>query len=312
VIPGGLLIAATALANIGLALMIGALASQEWLEGAGASSWAVRRAARAASLAPLAAAWALASVLLVLWTQSAAIAEIPFVHAAPAVAAVVAQTHFGHAMLVVVAALLALVVLSPRTIRPRTGAGRVAAWLCVGLALTARADAGHAGATATVLPVAIDALHLFATCLWSGCVITAALIALGGSAPGDALDRGAARRYCAALSRTATWALGAVVATGAYNSFIGLGGALPAISISAYGAIWSVKVALVAVAVGLGALNRWRMMPRLLATMRSPAAPIERELARFRAVARIEAGVLLAVLVAAAALSTSAPVGGPG
>jgi copper resistance protein D len=310
--PGGLLVAATALANIGLALVVGALVSQEWLERAGPSTWAERRAARAASLGRLAAAWALVSTLLVLWTQSAAIAETPFVYALPAVAAVVAQTHFGHAFMVVVAALLALLVLSLRAARPRAGGARVAAWLCVGFALTARADAGHAGATATVLPVAIDALHLFSTCLWSGCVIAAALIALGGTAPADALDRSAASRYIATLSRAATWALGVVVATGAYNSFIGLGGSWPAISTSAYGAIWSVKVALVAVAVGLGALNRWRSMPRLLAGMRSPAAPTERELARFRAVARIEAGVLLAVLVAAAALSTSAPVGGPG
>jgi hypothetical protein len=108
VIPGALLVAATALANVGLALAVGALASQERLERAGPSSWAERRAARAASLGRLAAAWALASALLVLWTRSAVIAETPFVYALPAVAAVVAQTHFGHAFLVVVAALLAL------------------------------------------------------------------------------------------------------------------------------------------------------------------------------------------------------------
>jgi putative copper resistance protein D len=310
--PGGLLIAATALANIGLAIAVGALASRGWLEAgkdrAGSSAWAERRCAHAASLERLAAAWALTSALLVLWTQSAAIAEAPFVRAAPAVAAVVARTHVGHASLLEIAALLGLLVSSLRT--PRPGAGRSAARLCVGLALAARADAGHAGATAALLPVAIDALHLLATSLWSGCVLAAVLVALGGAAPADALDRHAASRYVVTLSRTATWALGALVATGAYNSFIDLGGSWPAIS-SPYGAIWSVKVALVALAVGLGALNRWRSMPRLLAAMRSPAAPIERELARFRAVARIEAGILLAVLVAAAALSTSAPLGGP-
>lgn len=76
---------------------------------------------------------------------------------------------------------------------------------------------------------------------------------------------------------------------------------------NAYSSVLLSKLSLVAIAAVLGGFNRFFVMPSLLAGWRAPHVGAEQRLRRFRLVLRIEAIVLLAVLVAAAILSATPP-----
>jgi putative copper resistance protein D len=95
-----------------------------------------------------------------------------------------------------------------------------------------------------------------------------------------------------------------IVVTGIFNAWRGVGSLADLLG-SAYGNTLLLKVALVAVAVVLGGLNRFRIMPRLLAALQSPHGPVAPSQQRFVQVLRIEAVILFAALVAAAVLSSS-------
>jgi putative copper resistance protein D len=156
------------------------------------------------------------------------------------------------------------------------------------------ANTGHAGANGFDWLLPTTAVHLLATGLWAGGVFAAARGVLRGEA--HAVD---GARYAHRLSRLATAALAGVAVTGAALAWHGLGGSLaPLVPATApqWGLVLDVKLALVATAVALGAFNRWLVMPSL------PSA-----WPRFVRVVRIEAVVLLAVLVAAAWLANGEP-----
>ena len=95
-----------------------------------------------------------------------------------------------------------------------------------------------------------------------------------------------------------------IVGTGLFNAWRGVGSTANLVG-SAYGNTLLVKVAVVAVAVVLGGLNRFQAMPRLLTALQSPHGSPARSQHRFVQVLRIEAVVLFAALVAAAVLSSS-------
>jgi mono/diheme cytochrome c family protein len=69
----------------------------------------------------------------------------------------------------------------------------------------------------------------------------------------------------ARFSRLAAWALAAVVATGAFNAWAQLRNVGELVD-TVYGRVLLAKVALVAVLIGLGAQNRYTLLPRLTRT----------------------------------------------
>jgi putative copper resistance protein D len=208
------------------------------------------------------------------------------------------ETHYGHAWSIgFVALALALVA---------GAAGRKAGFAVAALGVAAfaysRSAVSHAaGAGDFTLRVAIDWVHLLLACLWVGMVLVGAFSALRAPArtPSDAFDAAA---WVAALSSTATGALAVIFLTGALKVWW----ATPSVAglrASDYGAVLLVKLSLVAVAVALGGFNRLRVMPALLDELRAAGSPSSAFRRRFVQVLRIEALVLLLVLVAAAVLS---------
>ena len=188
----------------------------------------------------------------------------------------------GIRLLLVVAALITFSVmlgsLPTASRRARSAAGATWAALTIGLAST-WAIADHAG-TGIQVPLAVpsDIIHLTAMAIWMGGLVTLVTVVLRRpDAPADARKAGQ-RRYQAAtaeaaraVSRFSPIALGcvaAIVATGTYQAWRGVGswGALFA---TPYGRLLLVKIVAVCALVALGNLARQRVQ-----RLRAPVAAI--------------------------------------
>ncbi|MEO6744241.1 MAG: hypothetical protein ABIN08_07140, partial [Caldimonas sp.] len=95
--------------NVGLALLVGSLTVLFGLRS-GRSRWASDRRSAAVGLFKIAAIWTLCAAIALLWTQAALMAEVPLFDAAEAVGQVLLETHFGHAWIAGIAALVMLIV----------------------------------------------------------------------------------------------------------------------------------------------------------------------------------------------------------
>ncbi|HEX2067012.1 MAG TPA: CopD family protein, partial [Candidatus Thermoplasmatota archaeon] len=137
--------------------------------------------------------------------------------------------------------------------RPRAGLPLAAA------ALVATSLSSHAAATADgrALALAADALHQAAACVWAGGVVGLLLVL-----PGAGIERAALL-----VRRFSPWAAGSVLllaATGTYAGALHVG-SWQGLVATAYGRAVLAKVALLVALLGLGALNRLALGPRLAA-----------------------------------------------
>ena len=287
----GLRTAAAAVFDVGFAAMAGALATPALLHDA-SSGWGARRARRCRGLFTGAATMALVANLAWMALQAISMTDGPLADALLALGDILASTGFGRAWAVATLALAASLALA--------GACRYRAFplRSLGVALvvvaTAQACNGHAASDGIDWRVPTMAVHRLATGLWAGGVFAAVLVVLRESP--DAVD---VARYAKRLSALATTALAGVVLTGAASAWHSLGGSLAPLA-PAQASAWSValmvKLALVALAVGLGGFNRFVVMPSL------PGA-----WPRFARVLRAESVVLLAALAVAAWLASGEP-----
>jgi putative copper resistance protein D len=292
---------ATVVLNLAVALAVGAGLSAAWLRHA-LSPWALgkQRWLRGAALGALAVA--LAADVVVLWLQAAAMAEVPLGSAAPAAYSMLAGTHYGTCWLAGFGALCVAAIAA--SMRAPSWAGL----LGLGVFLYCRSIVSHAGADGDFsLQAAADWIHLVLISVWVGEVLVAALGTVRRAAA-EYAGRLEQARYVEALSHSATLALGGIAVTGLYAAWRAVG-SLDNLVVNPYNVTLAAKLALVGAAAALGGFNRFVVMPGLLAGLRGsgndPAAH------RFARVLQIEAVILVAVLFAAAVLSsTSQPVAG--
>ena len=243
-----------------------------------------------------------------IWVLTAVMSEVPLQKAFRAIDAFLTQTHVGRAS----ASGLALLALAVALFRG-LGTGRVASLLvalCIGLFAATRSWSGHAGVSGEVVPFVSDWAHVLGTGVWAGVVLAAAFVFLRGRPPGTREERTDCAAYVRSLSTTATWALVIVLVTGAISAWLRLGSASGTLFSSRWAVILVVKLALVMAAIALGAHNRFSVLPRLTAELVSDSFAATRSFKTFTAVMAVEAFALLAVEVAAALLSTSAPPSG--
>ena len=306
--------AAAAVSDIGFAALVGALATTALLRGA-RSEWARRGARLARTTFAVATAMALVAGVAGMWVQAMSMTESSAWDAIAGAPDVIVGTQFGHAWAGGIVALLAvrgarralaLRVSASRRVDRRGDRDR-----------RARGRARERGSRGRIgLPAGRPrrwSMHLLAIGAWSGAAIVGALVV--GAAPtrdGDAaLADADGARYLARLSRLATAALALVVLTGSATAWHEAGGRigplLPAAGASAWTWTLAVKLVLVGVAVALGGFNRFATLPPLVAALASRDAPVDAPWRRFARILRIEAVVLLAVLVAAAVLANGEP-----
>jgi putative copper resistance protein D len=277
----------------------GAMLSVFWLRHA-ASGWALERRAAAPGWARAAIVGALLAQLAVLWLQAAAMAGVPLADAAPAVRTVLTDTRYGVAWLLGACALLVAAAAGLVVRRPRWRAALTL--LLLSLFLYTRSMVSHAAATDALPAMLADWLHRLLVSVWAGGVFGAALTPVPGPAAGVAGFADLVR-INRALSRAATLALAGIVATGLFAAWRQLG-ALGNASGNPYATLLLAKIALVVTAAALGGANRWLVMPAFDAIDARHARIAS---TRFVWVVRVEAVVLLVVLIVAAMLGATAP-----
>lgn len=282
-----------------LAVMLGALASVFWLRR-GTSPWARVVTRKSRLTFAFGILFAVAASLVMLWLQSAVMSDGSFAEAGPMVPMMLKETHFGHAWLVGIAALLAAGIAA--TLRG-TRALCLAALGTSAFALT-RSVVSHAGAQGDFsLKVGVDWLHLMLTSLWVGMVLMGVFVALRQTTRIRAEQNDAAR-WIASLSQAATAGLVGILLTGALKAWWATP-SLGELTASAYGSVLLVKVLLVEGAIALGGFNRFRVMPGLLRGMHSSNPPSSQLRKRFAYILAVEAAVLLCAVTAAAVLSAT-------
>ena len=299
------MLACTVVLHSAFACALGAVASLHWTNGAG-SSWAEAAERQSRGLLRGGVVLSIIASAALLWMQSAAMAESPLLKGGPAVASMVRSTHYGHAWLAGIASLFLVAILAWRARSSMSLTMTAGAGLAV-FALT-RSLVSHAAAQGdATLAVAVDWTHLVLIGLWAGMVLVATRVLQQPLRL--ASDRGDAVSWIARLSSTATLTLAGIVVTGLANTWRGTDGVLGQLVGSSYGTALFIKLALVFVAAGLGAFNRFRVLPGLLNNLRATSTDASEGVARFTRTLRVEATVLLAVLVAAAFLSSRPSLG---
>ena len=165
--------------------------------------------------------------------------------------------------------------------------------------------AGHAigaeGAEGIVHPAA-DVLHLVAAATWAGALVPLALLlAMAGQ---DAPALAAARTATLRFSTLGIASVATLLVSGLANTWY-LAGSVAALTQTQYGHLLIIKIALFFAMVGVAAVNRLRLTPRLIADG-DPAAAQRARRALCRN-ASIEAALGAAVIVIVAALGTLPP-----
>jgi copper resistance protein D len=293
-------VAMAALMNIAFAFAVGSALLGAWL---------ARDAV--AKVAPARPAWLraqrsmlTATVVLVLadlgWLlyEAAAMSGSSLPQAFGMLPTVLGQTHVGHAWSV---AFVGGLVLLLTAMSSHTGTLRNAMlWLAVIAIGAGKASLGHAAdAGPASAALGMHTLHVLATTVWGGLVITAGLTVL--PALGTSTARGILIRTAMQVSNVSLVAVICVIVTGVFNAVRGSGGSFEAIQISTWGHVLTLKLALVALALVLGSLNRVSALPRLRRTASTMDAHT------FSNVLYLEALALLGVFIAAAVLSLSVP-----
>ena len=299
--------AATALINISFAWIVGVLASRYWVMKQTAL-WqeAAVKQLSSAMFAGLIAC--IAGIFLSLWTESAVMADLPWVNAWPACVQMMRTTHYGHAGVAAIGLLVIAMVVHLVLNRATAGmayVGGIAASLL--LVAAARVTIGHAYEHGPFsVAVAVEWLHLLLMALWAGIVFVAAWVVLPRVRDSELVATKERTAYLTSMSDWAAVALTGILATGAYNAYRVLGSPRDLIDVS-YGNVLVFKLALVLLATALGGFNKFFGLPAAISTLRS--ANTHRGLKKVITVLRMESVVLLLVLMAAAALTSSAPSG---
>lgn len=277
--------------------LVGAALARYWLVDGGVRS--MSPACRLRHYDLWVAGLAIVGIVLVLLVGAAAMSGLPLsdVHQ---VLLPMLSTDFGRTGATVLLALLAYLAWRWRNVAR-------SCWpieLCILVLLTvARASMGHAGEAGLFSAVHVsEALHLAAVGAWTGIVLVSAGPMLGRdhgmAAAGEANDT-----YLVRMSDAALVAVLVIVTTGIYNSLHRIGSADALLQANDYILVLASKVALVVLALILGAYNKVVGLPR---AVRNPTG-----MALVRTVLRIEALVLLAALLAASLLTVLAPPAAP-
>lgn len=279
---------ATLALNAGFAWLTGSLLTRIWL-GRAQPRLLEQCAPRFWLGDALAGAACFGGSLLAIWAAAAMMGDVALAEAWGMLPQVLAQTAYGHsAMGAMAAAFLLLATIGLQRARPARAA------LLLAFAL-ARASMSHAGEHGMLsVAVGIECAHLLLLGVWLGVVALAAWVVLPNREP----ERAPVAPYLAQCSRCATIALAGIVASGAFNLWQRLDSPNQLID-TPYGLALTAKLALFALAVMLGAYNRYVGFPMLA----------RNEGGHAQLVLRVESVVLLAALAAAAVVTAQAPPG---
>ncbi len=249
-----------------------------------------------------------------LWWHATELSGAPALQSLAVLPAVLTQTHLGHAWAV---RAMAVAALGGLWVAARRDPDREVLWwlmLAVGALLAcSRSASGHAADAGDFsFGEWVDWAHLVAISVWAGSVLVVPAIVLPALTRAASVAPRFVAQFARRFSRSSGLALGIVVLAGGYIAWRRLG-SWPALVDTAYGRTLAVKLLLVAVAVALGAVNRFVHVRRIDAWARQAVAPSRaigsRLATRFANTVRLEAAVLVAVVGAASVLLQQMPPG---
>ncbi|QYD68591.1 CopD family protein [Paraburkholderia edwinii] len=293
-------VALAALMNVAFAFAVGAALLAAWLAKDAQAKVAPARPAwlRAQRSMQTAAIVLVLADLGWLLYASASMGGVSLPAALGVVPTVLAQTHAGYAWAVAFGGAVLLLLTS---LASHAGALRNALlWLAVIAVAAGKASLGHAADAGTLSPaVGLQTLHVLAGTVWGGLVLAAGLAVL--PALGASVARGVLIRTATQVSNMSFAAVVFVLLTGIFNAVRGSGGTFAAIEHTTWGHVLTLKLALVALALVLGGLNRFSALPRLRRTASTMDAHT------FANLLHLEALLIIGVFAAAAALADSVP-----
>jgi putative copper resistance protein D len=210
---------------------------------------------------------------------------------------ILSSTHVGKVWYIgsgALAGLLAVLLFAGRQTGARAGGAFAAFLLLIGCA---KAASGHAAGQGdfTLAEVSM-VLHVTGTAIWAGTVVASGFVALPHLV--QFTDPVPFWSYGKLLSRTATWAVLTVLLSGIYTSDRELNGQLSGLWRTGWGRILMTKVALVLLALVLGAFARFRCV-QCPATKQRAALMVR--------LVRAEAVVMLLILSLSGTLANTAP-----
>ncbi|MBP0592431.1 CopD family protein [Paraburkholderia sp. LEh10] len=293
-------VAMAALMNVAFAFAVGSALLGAWLTNDAQ-----------AKIAPARPAWLRAqrsmqasAIVLVLadlgWLlyQAAEMAGVSLPEAFGIVPTMLSQTHVGFGWSVAFAGALVLAIVS--FARQSNVLRNALLWLAVIAIAGGKASLGHAAdAGVASAAIGIQTLHVLTTAVWAGLVLAAGLSVL--PALGASVARGVLIRTATQLSNVSLVAVAFVLLSGVFNAVRGSGNSWAAFENSTWGHVLTLKLALVALALMLGGLNRFAALPRLRRTASTMDAHT------FANVLYLEALAMLGIFAAAAVLSHSVP-----
>ncbi|AOK30530.1 MULTISPECIES: CopD family protein [Burkholderia] len=294
--------ALAALGDVAFAVAVGSALIGMWLAQDGATK----------VTAPSHPAWrqalrslAVAAVVLVLadagWLvyQAASMSGTGLVGAFGAIPAVLAQTHVGYAWSVACGGAMLFAVAA--FVRPGGSLAGALYGLAALIVAAGKASLGHAADSGVFsAAIGVQIVHIAATAVWGGLVIAGGMAVL--PAMRASVARGALIRIAQRLSGASAGAFAFVLVTGLLNAMRATDGMFASIDASPWGRVLLLKLALVALAAVLAALNRFSALPRLRRTASTEDAHT------FNNVLHLEAVTMIGVFIAAAVLSSTAPI----
>jgi putative copper resistance protein D len=167
--------------------------------------------------------------------------------------------------------------------------------------------AGHAaagGGTEGIVHLAADIVHLVAAAAWVGALVPLAMLLHAAGRSPDPPAMMVARKATQRFSALGVTSVGALLATGVVNTWV-LAGSVAALFDTGYGRLLLVKIALFLVMVGVAAVNRRLLTPRLVQEFDQAAA--HSALRRLRNNSLIEAAIAVVILIIVGMLGTLPP-----
>ena len=280
--------------NAAFAWLLGSWLARRWLFSAGATRMESEGLLSLTDVA--AAALGVLATCAALWASAAAMGGVGLFEATDLFWQMLTMTSVGRSGAMSLGAIILVLVI--RTFHTTAAWREWTVLAILGLFAFVRASMGHAGENGYgTVPFAAEVVHLSAMGAWTGLAAVSASIAIGAPTLQHNLIR--MGKYLESMSAAALAAVLAVVITGLFNAWHRVGTFDKLFDDNIYTTALLVKVGLVSVALVLGGYNKFYG----LAHARSSEKGVE----RVKLVLQVESVVLLAVLIAAAILTSQQP-----
>jgi len=264
---------------------------------------------RLAQFARAGALLALPAALMMLIAQTTSVTDSVSAALRPATLVAILRTSWGTLWLVRTLTVVALVALTQRMCRtthsvPSSQRSSVVALSGVAVLLFTTALNGHSAATAPIfVSLSVDWIHLAATTVWVGGLLTLSMAVLPWTVSTPAANHNVLVRLVSRFSTLALVCVELLILTGLYHTWAHLSGP-EAFVTTAYGRVLLLKLGVIGLAMVPAGVNLWIVKPRLVQVQAEKSPQFRFWSERLSWMVATETLLTILVLGAAAALTS--------